>query len=79
MHKKRNRQLLINKLANRSYSSVSREALVDELAEIEKMVSENGITEELKSLYMRKYSKILEALKEKLENLKPADLNVKVS
>ena len=34
---------------------------------------------ELKSLYMRKYSKILEALKEKLENLKPADLNVKVS
>jgi hypothetical protein len=53
----------------RFYSGLTRQGLIDELAAAEQFISDTEISEELKFLYKRRYMKILDALKSKLENL----------
>lgn len=59
----------------RFYSGLSRQGLIDELAAAEQFISDTAISEELKFLYKRRYMKILDALKSKLENLEMTKLS----
>lgn len=79
MIKERSRAIARGQQLHRYYSGLSREKLIDELTETESIISGGKVSEELKALYMRRYVKIIEALKEKLENFRQEDLNEKVS
>lgn len=61
---------------NRHYLRLSRDGLINELALTEQIFSSGETSEELKFLYKKRYMKILEILKEKLENFKLSNLNI---
>ncbi len=79
MSSERSKAILQGQRINRFYSGLSREKLIDELTETESIISSKKISGELKFLYTRRYMKILEILKEKLEKFQPGDFNEKVS
>jgi hypothetical protein len=72
---KRPRVIGNNQQPERFYSGLSRQGLIEELTVTEQYISDNEISEELKFLYKRRYMKILDALKSKLENLEMTKLS----
>ncbi|NLF82399.1 MAG: hypothetical protein GX568_00245 [Candidatus Gastranaerophilales bacterium] len=68
------RPRVIGNQPERFYSGLTRQGLINELAAAEQFISDTEISEELKFLYKRRYMKILDALKSKLENLEMTKL-----
>ncbi|HSA06957.1 MAG TPA: hypothetical protein P5556_07235 [Candidatus Gastranaerophilales bacterium] len=63
----------------RFYSGASRNKLIEELFTTEKIISDSDVSIELKALYKRRYMRILDVLKERLENFDLKNLNEKAS
>ncbi len=75
MNNERSKAIVRGQQLRSFYAALSREKLIDELTATEKIVANIDTSNELRFLYLRRYMKILEILKEKLENFEYEDLN----
>ena len=79
MNNQKSQAVMKYKRTDRYYSRLSREVLINELAETEQIMSSENASAELKFLYQKRYLKILETLMKKLEKFEDNNLNKKVS